>query len=182
MMNLPNALTMIRILLVPLFLYKVLRGEFAFAAAVYLTAAVTDGLDGAIARIWNMQTRLGTFLDPMADKLLVTTSYVSLGFLNIIPLWLAIAVISRDVIIVAGTFAVYFLKDQLIIRPHPVSKVTTFFQFMTVLWALVLSSQMGMADLPSVIRSYEYLIWLTGSLTVISGAIYILAGFRSLEE
>jgi cardiolipin synthase len=173
---------MIRILLVPLFLYKVLRGEFGFAAAVYLTAAVTDGLDGAIARIWNMQTRLGTFLDPMADKLLVTTSYVSLGFLNIIPLWLAIAVISRDVIIVAGTFAVFFLKDQLIIRPHPVSKVTTFFQFMTVLWALVLSSQMVMADLPGVIKSYEYLIWVTGFLTVISGGIYILAGFRSLEE
>jgi phosphatidylglycerophosphate synthase len=91
-------------------------------------------------------------------------------------------VISRDVIIVAGTFAVFFLKDQLIIRPHPVSKVTTFFQFMTVLWALVLSSQMVMADLPGVIKSYEYLIWVTGFLTVISGGIYILAGFRSLEE
>ncbi len=182
MMNLPNALTMIRILLIPLFLYKVLRGEFAFAAAVYLTATVTDGLDGAIARIWNLQTRLGTFLDPMADKLLITTSYISLAFLNIIPLWLAIAVISRDIIIVTGILAVYFLKNQLIIKPHPVSKVTTFFQFMTVLWALVLSTQMVMADLPGVIKSYAYLTSLTGILTVISGGIYILAGFRSLEE
>ncbi|TNF50671.1 CDP-alcohol phosphatidyltransferase family protein, partial [bacterium] len=154
MMNLPNALTMIRILLVPLFLYKVLKGEFTFAAAVYLTAAVTDGLDGAIARIWNLQTRLGTFLDPMADKLLVTTSYVSLAILNIIPLWLAIAVITRDIIIVTGTLAVYLLKHQLIIKPHPVSKVTTFFQFMTVLWALVLSSQMAFADLPGISKSY----------------------------
>jgi len=181
-MNLPNALTMIRILLVPLFLYKVLTGDFTFAAVVYLTATVTDGLDGAIARIWNMQTRLGTFLDPMADKLLVTTSYVSLAYLEIIPLWLAMVVITRDVIIVTGTLAVYFLKDQLIIRPHPVSKVTTFFQFMTILWALILTSKTAMAELAVISDSFGVLTVLTGILTVISGIIYILAGFRSLEE
>ena len=181
-MNLPNALTTIRILLVPLFLYKVLKGDFTFAAVVYLTATITDGLDGAIARIWNMQTRLGTFLDPIADKLLVTTSYVSLAYLDIVPLWLSMAVISRDVIIVTGTLVVYLLKNQLIIKPHPVSKVTTFFQFMTILWALILVSNTAMAGLSIISKTFGFLTILTGILTVVSGVIYILAGFRSLEE
>ena len=131
-MNLPNALTLIRILLIPLFLYEVLKGQFTFAAAVYLAAAFTDALDGAIARMFQMQTALGAFLDPVADKLLVTTSYLSLAFLKLIPLWLVITVISRDVIIVAGSMAVYFLKESLEIRPHPVSKITTFFQIATI--------------------------------------------------
>ena len=181
-MNLPNALTLIRILLIPLFLYEVLKGQFTFAAAVYLAAAFTDALDGAIARMFQMQTALGAFLDPVADKLLVTTSYLSLAFLKLISLWLVITVISRDVIIVAGSMAVYFLKESLEIRPHPVSKITTFFQIATIFIALVLNSTLPAAGWPVFARSFEVIALLTGAVTVLSGCIYIFAGFRSIEE
>jgi cardiolipin synthase len=182
-MNLPNALTVIRILLVPLFLYEVINGKFLFAAAIYLIAAVTDGLDGFIARFWNMQTRLGTFLDPTADKLLIATSFISLAMLGVVPLWLALAVITRDVIIVTGSLVVYLIKNSLTIKPHPISKVTTFFQFLYILMALLLSAGPaagGIAGKLTVLFRPTGLV--TGVLTVISGAIYILSGFRTLEE
>jgi len=180
-MNLPNALTVIRILLIPLFLYKVLQGNYTFAFWVFLTAAITDGLDGFIAKVWNMQTRLGTFLDPMADKLLITTSYVSLAFLKIVPLWLSIAVISRDIIIVSGSVTVYHLTGHLDIKPRMVSKATTFFQFLTIVWALLIGA--GVAKkIPSLVPYFNPLALITGSLTIVSGVVYILAGFRSLEE
>ncbi|GBE14672.1 MAG TPA: CDP-alcohol phosphatidyltransferase family protein [Proteobacteria bacterium] len=181
-MNLPNALTVIRILLIPLFLYEVLKGHFTFAFAVYMTAALTDALDGAIARLCHMQTALGAFLDPVADKMLATTSYLSLAFLHIVPLWLAIAVISRDIIIVAGSVAVYYLKNSLEIKPHPVSKLTTFFQITTILLALVLNSALPAAGWPVFVRSFRPIGLITGAMTVLSGAIYIFAGFRSIEE
>lgn len=177
-MNLPNAITIIRILLIPLFLYKVIEGDMVFATAVYLTAAVTDGLDGFIARVWDMRTKLGTFLDPMADKLLVATSFLALSVMGIIPLWLAIAVLTRDFIIVCGSLLVYLMKNQLEIRPTPIGKITTFFQFSYILLVLV-HSAFGLQHLDTVT---SLLIYVTGGLTVLSGAVYILDGLRALEE
>ena len=177
-MNLPNAITIIRILLIPLFLYKIIQGEMIFATAVYLTAAITDGLDGFIARVWNLQTKLGTFLDPMADKLLITTSFLTLSVLKIIPLWLALAVISRDFIIVGGSLLVYLMKDELTIRPQPIGKVTTFFQFSYILMVLIQSAY----DITFVSNLYVPMIMFTGFLTIISGLVYIFDGLKALEE
>ncbi len=177
-MNLPNAITIIRILLIPLFLYKIIQGEMIFATAVYLTAAITDGLDGFIARFWNLQTKLGTFLDPMADKLLITTSFLTLSVLKIIPLWLALAVISRDFIIVGGSLLVYLMKDELTIRPQPIGKVTTFFQFSYILMVLIQSAY----DITFVSNLYVPMIMFTGFLTIISGLVYIFDGLKALEE
>ncbi len=177
-MNLPNAITIIRILLIPLFLYKVIEGEMIFATAVYLTAAITDGLDGFIARVWKLQTKLGTFLDPMADKLLITTSFLTLSVLKIIPLWLALAVISRDFIIVGGSLLVYLIKNDLTIQPQPIGKVTTFFQFSYILLVLLQSA----TDISYLSNLYGPMVLITGSLTIISGAVYILDGLRALED
>ena len=178
--NLPNALTVIRILLIPLFLYKVIQGDIGFATVVYVTAAITDGLDGFIARNWNMQTELGTFLDPLADKLLVATSFVALAVLQIIPLSLAIAVLSRDIILVLGSLTIYLMEGNLTVRPHPVGKVTTFFQFLYIL--LVLLTSGGIMSTPWLMKSLMPIAVITGILTIISGAIYILDGLRYLEE
>ena len=179
-MNLPNALTVIRILLIPLFLYKVIKGEIGFATVVYLTAAFTDGLDGFIAKTWNMQTKLGTFLDPLADKLLVATSYAALAILQFIPLSLAIAVLSRDIILVLGSLTIYLMKGDLTVRPHPVGKVTTFFQFLYILLALVAAAQL-MSE-PWFMKLLTPVAVITGLLTIVSGLIYILDGLRYLEE
>jgi cardiolipin synthase len=177
-MNLPNAITIIRILLIPLFLYKIIQGEMVFATAVYLTAAVTDGLDGFIARVWKLQTQLGTFLDPMADKLLVTTSFLTLSVLKITPLWIALAVISRDFIIVSGSLLVYLMKNELTIRPQPIGKVTTFFQFSYILLVLIQSA----FDIPIMSSLHGPVLLITGGLTIISGVVYIFDGLKALED
>ena len=177
-MNLPNAITIIRILLIPLFLYKIIQGEMIFATAVYLTAAITDGLDGFIARVWKLQTKLGTFLDPMADKLLVTASFLTLSVLKIIPLWIALAVISRDFIIVSGSLLVYLMKNELTIRPQPIGKVTTFFQFSYILIVLIQSA----FDTLIMSNLYGPVLLITGVLTIISGVVYIFDGLRALED
>ena len=181
-MNLPNALTVIRILLVPLFLYEVLKDHFSAATVVYLAAAFTDGLDGFIARVWRMQTRLGTFLDPLADKLLVTASYLVLAYLGVLPLWLSLAVISRDIIIVLGSLVIYLLLHHLVVKPHPLGKITTFFQFAMMLITLVLQSDWTWASARFLERVFMPLAVMTAVLTVLSGAVYILQGFRVLEE
>jgi cardiolipin synthase len=177
-MNLPNAITIIRILLIPLFLYKVIQGDMVFATIVYLTAAITDGLDGFIARVWNLKTKLGSFLDPMADKLLVTTSFLTLSILGIIPLWLALAVISRDFIIVSGSLLVYLMKSELTIKPQPIGKVTTFFQFSYILLVLLRSA----FDITLLKGLNNPMVLITGGLTIISGAVYILDGLKALED
>ncbi len=182
-MNWPNALTIIRILLIPLFVYQVLDGNYTMGAVVFFLAAVTDALDGLIARVFRMKTRLGTFLDPMADKLLVNAAYVILGIKGIIPLWLVVAVISRDVIIVLGALVVHLVVGELHVRPHPVSKVNTFFQLLTVILALFKGMTAGMGLLHSWIEvSLEPAIYLTAGLTMVSGLIYIITGLRAIEE
>ncbi len=182
-MNLPNALTVIRILLIPLFLYKALTGDIGFAAVVYIAAAATDGLDGFIARFWNLQTRLGTFLDPLADKLLIATSYVTLAILGIAPLWLTLAVLSRDIIIALGSLVKYLIEGDLTVRPRPIGKVTTFFQFLYVLLALLTTGIWGHGhETVWVATLAGPLAYWTGGLTVVSGAVYILDGFRSMED
>jgi len=181
--NWPNALTVIRILLIPLFVYEVLEGHYTSGLVVFFIAAVTDALDGFLARVFRLKTRLGTFLDPMADKLLVTAAYVILGIKGMIPLWLVVAVISRDTIIVLGAMVVHVVAGELDIRPHPVSKVNTFFQLLTVILALFRGMTLGAGPLHDwVVASLEPSIVLTAALTIVSGIIYILTGLRALEE
>jgi len=183
-MNLPNALTVIRILLIPLFLYKALTGDIRFAALVYVAAAMTDGLDGFIARFWNQQTRLGIFLDPLADKLLIATAYVTLAILGIAPLWLTLAVLSRDIIIALGSLVIYFMEGHLEIYARPIGKVTTFFQFLYVLLALLTAEAWGCYGYETFWATTlaTPLALFTGGLTVFSGAVYILDGFRGMED
>ncbi len=178
-MNLPNALTVIRILLIPLFFYKMIQGETGFATVVYLTAATTDGLDGFIAKTWNMQTKLGSYLDPLADKLLMATSYITLAVMQFIPLWLAIAVLSRDIIIALGSMTIYLMEGELTVRPRAVGKVTTFFQFLYILLVLLAATWITSSWF---LRTLGPMALVTGLLTVVSGAVYILDGLRRLEE
>jgi cardiolipin synthase (CMP-forming) len=181
--NWPNAITIIRILLIPLFVYEVLDGQYAEGAVVFIIAALSDALDGFVARFWKMKTRLGTFLDPLADKLLVTSAYVILGIKGMIPLWLVVGVISRDVIIVLGALVLHIIHGELHPRPHLVSKVNTFFQLLTVILALSRGMTLGMGVVHDwVIASMEPAIVLTALLTLVSGVIYILTGLRALEE
>ena len=121
--NIPNILTLIRILLTPLFVIFLLKNLYSSALIVFTIAGISDGLDGFIARYFNQRTTLGAYLDPIADKILLTAAYASLAILNIIPPWLTVIVISRDVLIAIGMFIFTMTNIRVEIKPSIVSNV-----------------------------------------------------------
>ena len=135
--NIPNILTVIRILLVPLFVIFLLKNMFHFALLVFTIAAISDCFDGLIARYLNQRTVLGAYLDPLADKLLLSSSFIILAVIKSIPKWLAVIVISRDILIMLGV-AIFAMTDiKFEIRPRITSKLTTVFQISTIFLVLL---------------------------------------------
>jgi cardiolipin synthase len=175
-MNLPNCITLIRVLLVPLFAIFVLEGDYESAFFVFLAAGISDGLDGFLARVLNQKTRLGAVLDPIADKALLITAFVMLAVVGLIPSWLTVLVVSRDGIIVAGIGILMFNRHEVTIRPSYLSKTTTLMQLATVAFAL------GHQHLPALLPLGRPVLVLTAGLTLLSGAHYIARGFRILGE
>ena len=135
-MNIPNLLTLLRIILVPVIVILLIQGSFLKALIVFVVAALSDVLDGFLARVLHQQTILGAYLDPIADKALLASSFVTLSVLHIIPAWLAVIVISRDFIILLGILVLSIMSISVKIRPTSVSKITTALQLITILTAL----------------------------------------------
>jgi cardiolipin synthase len=188
--NVPNILTLIRFALVPVFALMLLHKRAVGALAVVFLAGLTDVFDGLTARAWNQRTRIGAILDPLADKLLLSTAFIlltvrSLGFSQVIPLWLTAVVISRDVLILAGGVAIYCLRGLKEFPPAVAGKISTVFQVTTVFW-VILSNCIAVTALSrsaflSVLTSSSVLggLYLATLLfTVISGIQYILKGIR----
>jgi cardiolipin synthase len=177
-MNIPNMLTLIRIILVPIFVILVMQGFFSYALAVFVVAGVTDGLDGFLARVLRQQTVLGSYLDPLADKALIITAFVILSILEVIPGWLAVVVISRDCIILFGVSVLFLMSVPFEIRPTYVSKATTVLQLLTILLVLVSKRLPGYAG-PIMIVT---LFWSTAFFTVVSGFYYIFKGIKFINN
>ncbi len=137
MITIPNAITLIRIFLVPVFVMTVVYKRFEYALYVFILAAITDALDGLIARLKNQKTRLGAFLDPLADKLLLLTAFLSLTFLEIIPKWLTVIIISRDIIVILGWIALYIQTGSTKVEPSIAGKLSNTFQVITIAGVLV---------------------------------------------
>lgn len=175
-MNLPNFLTLIRVLLIPVFIILIINKFFGWALFTFAIAGITDGIDGLIARITHQRTELGAYLDPIADKILLSAAFITLAIIEMLPSWLAVLVITRDVIILVG-FLVMILTDyHPKIQPSLVSKVTTVFQISTVL--LVLMTRYDPAfDKLSAIAIYGATLF-----TILSGSHYIYVGTRILNE
>ncbi len=173
--NIPNILTVLRILVTPLFVILLIRDMHGYALLVFVLAGVSDGLDGLIARMYNQRSDLGAILDPIADKLLLSAAYICLGILRDIPGWLAVVVISRDVTIVTGIAVLAFTNIPFDIRPSLISKWTTVSQILTVAVTL-LDLRFGKAGavLPA-------LYWMTVIVTVISGLHYTYIGLHILQ-
>src|SRR5438874_287300 len=124
-MNLPNLITIARILLVTFTVWLIISEAYGFAFLAFVVAGIIDGIDGYIARRWNLRTDLGAYLDPLADKALLVSVYVTLGFLKELPAWLVILVVSRDVLIV-GAFMLSLLMERPVqLKPLMLSKVNT---------------------------------------------------------
>jgi cardiolipin synthase len=173
--NIPNILTVLRILVTPLFVIFLIRGQHGYALAVFIFAGISDGLDGLIARMFNQRSDLGAVLDPIADKLLLTAAYISLGILKDIPGWLAVVVISRDVLIVTGVAVLAFTDIQFDIRPSLISKWTTVVQVLTIAVGLMSLSFSGADTVLTV------LWWITAGMTVLSGLHYTYLGLHILQ-
>jgi len=175
-MNLPNSLTLLRIFLVPVFLIAVLYRWFAVALILFAIAGVTDLLDGFLARRLALESRLGLYLDPLADKLLISVSFISLAALGLLPAWLAVVVVAKDLFISLGAGILYFAGLPLDVAPSSWGKWSALFQFVTIGLALMLA----IAGEPQ--QKLLPLYIATGLLTPVSGFGYILAGMRSLPE
>jgi cardiolipin synthase len=174
--NVPNMLTVLRVLLTPLFVICVMREMLGFALLVFAIASVSDALDGLLARWLRQRTTFGAYLDPVADKLLMTATYVVLAVYAIMPSWLAVLVISRDVLISVGVFvmlAVAHRRED--IPPSRISKWNTICQALTVLFVLT-NALVPLHPLSGVV-----LYAATGTLTVASGIHYLYVGLNVLH-
>jgi cardiolipin synthase (CMP-forming) len=178
-MNIPNALTMMRIIFVPIIIILLMQGAFFKALILFTLSGITDCLDGALARFLNQQTSLGAYLDPIADKALIMSSFITLSVKSAIPGWLTVIVISRDCIILIGVSVLALMSVPYEIRPSVISKMTTFAQILTVFFVLAARS----FALPA---SQTWLLYaffgLTATLTVISGLHYLVRGIRLMNH
>jgi len=172
-LNLPNFLTLLRIVAIPFFLILLEDLRYGEALAVFVAAGITDGLDGAIARLTHTKTTLGAYLDPAADKLLLLSAFIALGFMHAVPRWLAVVVISRDVVIVLGYFLLFMLTQRTMqVHPSVFGKLSTFLQLTAVALALV-SLQRSDPALES-IRGIVF--YVAGGITAVSGLQYMYRG------
>lgn len=171
-LTIPNLITLFRILLTPLFIIFLIQGNYPKALVVFILAGVSDLADGLIARTWQQKSRLGSYLDPLADKILMAASFVTLSIYHQIPSWLTVLVLSRDVVLAMGVLIFRLADIPLVIKPSLAGKWTTTFQLTTV--GLVLLSKIW-AFPPLVLPVF---FWATGLLTTISGIQYFYRGIK----
>lgn len=191
-MTLANKITVTRLLLIPVFvLFSAYYSKSieegaenaafrAAALAAFALAALSDALDGFIARRFNQSTKLGRALDPVADKLLLLSGVVTLAVTRWhvgLPIWFAVLVIARDILIVAGVITIHYTIGKVRMKPIITSKICTFLQLICVCWVLVDFWNSGSRPLP-----LDILIWLAAAFTLISGWQYGTEAIRQLRD
>ena len=177
-LSVPNQLTLLRMLILPFVLISMIYGHHAASLWLFLAAAVTDVIDGVVARHFNQQTDLGLYLDPIADKLLLSSCFVALSVAGTIPWWITIFVLLRDVVIIATVLAVVLTTSVRDFPPSSIGKANTVVQIATLL--AVLLNKVWPALWPHSL--VEVLIWLTAITTVLSAIHYALVISRRLQE
>ncbi|MBI4971354.1 MAG: CDP-alcohol phosphatidyltransferase family protein [Candidatus Omnitrophica bacterium] len=179
-MNLANSLTLSRILLVPVFItliayYDGTNEFFRYAAlGVFSLCCLTDAIDGYVARVFHQRTAIGTLLDPVADKLLLVSAFISIFLQGTFylkpPIWVVIVITSRDALIILGLLILFFTTGKITAMPNLLGKATTVCQMLTVILLLFQNS---------IVPIFWYL---TATLTILSGAVYIIREGRRLRE
>jgi cardiolipin synthase (CMP-forming) len=186
-MTLANIITISRIGLIPVFAFFVLyyadglkkgkpvEWEYYVALALFITIAVTDGMDGYVARKYNQKTKLGSILDPLADKTLLLTTLIILSInpgdaFPQMPIWFIIVLLSRDLILLMGVIVIFMMGKMLEVTPHWIGKVATLFQMLTI----------GMVLLRLPEHYWNIPLWAAGIFTAVSGVIYVVQGSKKL--
>jgi cardiolipin synthase len=175
-MTIPNLITACRIILAPVFVIYLINDRLSSALVVFLICMISDGVDGLVARLFNQKSRLGAYLDPLADKILLVTAFILLGVRGYLPSWLTVTAIARDVMILLGVLVFHLNRMELRVRPSAVSKINTCFQFITLSVVLL----KGYVLLPSAV--YQTLYYTTAGLTITSGLHYMQYGLRTMGE
>jgi cardiolipin synthase len=169
-LNIPNFITLGRVISVPVIFWLLVTGQAKAAFFVFLAAGISDAVDGYLAKRFDLKTELGAYLDPLADKLLIVSVYIALGVREELPLWLVLAVVSRDVLILGGILLAWVLGHPVVIKPLAVSKANTAAQI--VLASLVLADNAFVLNL---VTWRTVLVWITGMLTGLSLIAYLRA-------
>jgi cardiolipin synthase len=174
--SLPNIITTGRVILVPVIFWLLVTGQSQLAFYAFLVAGISDAIDGYLAKRFDWQTELGSYLDPIADKLLIVSVFIALGVSGALPSWLVIAVVSRDILIVAGVVLAWLMDRPFAMKPILVSKANT--AALVLLVGVVLADQafaLGWENLRLV------LVGLTGALTFASLAAYLDMWLRHMS-
>jgi len=170
--NIPNILTLTRILLLPFFAAALIYEQYQYALLIFIAASITDLLDGFIARVKQQITYFGTILDPVADKFFLLTSFIMMSKTGLIPMWLTIIVISRDLIVITGCFIIYLVNHNLDIEPSIIGKTASAGQFLLIgLILLSVNFNINMTFL-------NFLFVVVAVLTAMSGMQYIYRGLK----
>lgn len=169
--HIPNLLCGLRILLVPPLAWLLLEGRYAVALAVLFLAGLSDGLDGFLAKRFHWQSRLGGLLDPIADKLLLTTTYITLALQGLVPAWLTAVVIGRDVVIVSGGLAYQWLVRPVEPEPSKASKLNTGTQL------AFLVAVIGTAALPAAVAGLPA----AAGITALGAAVLVTSSVSGLD-
>lgn len=179
--QIPNLLTILRILLIIPFAWCVLDQQYAYALLIFFIAGLSDGVDGFLARQFGWKSRFGAIADPLADKLLLMTAYVVLAWTAHIPLWLAVLVLGRDLVIVVGALIYHFCISHYEIKPSLWGKACTLVQ---IVFALAVLIRQAGGPMPE--RVTEQGVWLVALITLVSGLHYVLAwsrrGWKTLHD
>ncbi len=175
--SVPNQISVLRILLTPLFITFLVYGMRVPALIIFCLSGVTDALDGVIARRYHQETALGSILDPLADKILLVASFWVLSTMGLLPTWLTILVVSRDAMIVGGALYLRVFEEEPAMPPTLLGKITTCVQLATIFWVLLFYFMDG--------REAPYLYPFSvavGVITLISGFQYLLRFMRRAGE
>lgn len=177
MVSLPNLITIARILCVPIIVLLILSQQMAAAFILFVVAGASDGIDGFIAKRFNQQTELGAYLDPLADKALLVSIYVTLGQLHHLPVWLVIMVVSRDLLIVGAFLLAWVMGANIKIAPLMISKVNTTAQI--ILGGIVLAKLGFDLNLSGLI---ELCIYAVVASTILSGVAYLIEWVKDMAR
>ena len=175
--TIPNLITVVRLVLVPVAVDALLAGRHDVAFWVFLAAGVSDGIDGWIARRFDQRSELGAHLDPLADKALLVSIFVTLGLVGDVPVWLVILVVSRDVLIVGAVILSWMLGRRMPMQPLFVSKANT-------------TAQIAFAAMVLSARAFGWepgVLWVVGetavaALTFLSGAAYVVDWLKAMSS
>jgi cardiolipin synthase len=177
MSNLPNLITIGRILLVPLTIWLLISSEYLAAFGVFLVAGISDGVDGYLARRFNWKSELGSYLDPLADKVLLVSIYIVLAMVNVIPTWLTILVVTRDLLIVSAVVLAWLMEKPVAMQPLLVSKTNTAMQIAfagTILFMLGFNLEADPLTISGIVG--------VATLTIASGGLYMRDWLRHMNR